>query len=233
MCCNKRVLRVTSVALFILNFTLLTSNLVYAISKVPSSASVSFTVHLIYAINVTLAITDVLVLSLCLVFRSGINGIFQSLEVIDQLLRDVNIQMTYPRIKRRNTGILILIHGINALQIVVAVIVNPKGKLRGLHYPFRLFYEQFFHYSFAVLIIAVVKSIEWRFRALNVGMEVICTKRLMEEKETSALMCLRGVIRKPTKETIFKFAILHKKLCQTLPLIGGGFGIQVLLLVAF
>lgn len=232
--CNRRVPRVLSILSLSLNLLALTTYIAYGIDGArPKSDAKSFFVHVRYTMSVSYAIIDALVLLLCLAFRRGINKLLQHLEEIDQLLCESSIQMDRSRIKWRNIRILVLLQSLAAIQIFLSLFILPKDTLQRPTMMFRLLYKIFFHQSFPVLIVVVVKSIEWRFRALNTGMEVICTRRQFmsrgyREEDNSMIISLRGMIRKPTKETIYKFAVLHHKLCQTLPMIGRIFGFQVI-----
>lgn len=225
---DARPLKVLSLTSVLINATLLVLFIFYGNGNVPSSDARSVSVYLNYIIIVGYSLIDALVLGLCLIHRNHIQRLFRCLEEIDQLLAQVNIQINHSRIQWLNWGMLGLVQGLNVLQVVSTFLINPMDTILRPIVLFGLFYKQFYHQAHILLVVAVVNSILWRFKALNAGMEMLCSRQFLGGCHSeSGLMCLKGVLRRPTRSTICHFGVIHDRLCQTLRVVGKCFGVQV------
>lgn len=179
------------------------------------------------------AFIDIVVLVLCALSRKQIQGIFHSLEAIDRLLVQVNIQVNHQKIRRVNWTIVVLFFGVNFLHIGTVLLTRPLEVVFSPWPMYSLFFKQFCHQAYALLLVTIVNSVHQRLVALNEGMDLICSRRFLEGNySVTGLMFLTGVVRRPTKDTLCRLGRIHQRLCDLLPSTGNAFGLQTTLYVA-
>ena len=190
-------------------------------------------VHLKFFVSWFYSVVEIAVLLMCLWSHKSVQGIFEALEQVDCLLVQVNIQMNYSRIRWINWAIMGCLFGLNLLQVGFTFAIYPVKMVLSPVVLFRLFYKQFYHQSYVVLLVTVTTSVLHRVAALNEGMTLTCQRRFLESNyDANRIMCLTGVVRRPTRETIRRLGEIHQRLLGLLEAIGSSFGVQTLCYVS-
>lgn len=221
-------LRILSHFIFLANISVLLWFIITSNSNVPTK---SVSAYLNYIIVVAYSVADVLVQIVCYLCRNKIRDILLSLEEIDHLLLEANIQINHSIIRWLNSGIICLVQACNVMQIGTFFSMQPWSLIWNAQVLYRLIYKQFYHQMLTILVSALVTSILWRMVALNAGIAMICNRQFLAGNPHSRFMCLAGVIKRCTKSTIYKYGRIHSKLCRLLPVIGGVFGTPIICFV--